>query len=54
MFKRWDSFTRFLDDGRACLSNNATERAQRGIALDRKSWLFCGSDREGRRAAAMS
>jgi hypothetical protein len=53
MFKRWSSFTRFLDDGRVCLSNNAAERALRGIALGRKSWLFCGSDRGGRRAAAM-
>src|SRR6202167_2985986 len=53
MFKRWDSFTRFLDDGRICISNNAAERALRGIALGRKSWLFCGSDRGGRRAAAM-
>ncbi len=53
MLKRWPSFTRFLDDGRVCLSNNAAERALRGIALGRKSWLFCGSDRGGRRAAAM-
>jgi len=53
MFKRWNSFRRFLDDGRVCLSNNAAERALRGIALGRKSWLFCGSDRGGRRAAAM-
>ncbi|SMX56630.1 Putative transposase (fragment) [Bradyrhizobium sp. ORS 285] len=43
----------FLDDGRICLSNNAAERGLRGIALGRKSWLFCGSDRGGRRAAAM-
>ena len=47
MFKRWNSFTRFLEDGRVCLSNNAAERALRGIALGRKSWLFCGSDRGG-------
>jgi hypothetical protein len=53
MLKRWPSFTRFLDDGRVCLSNNAAERALRGIALGRKSWLFCGSDRGGHRAAAM-
>jgi transposase len=53
MFRRWNSFRRFLDDGRVCLSNNAAERALRGIALGRKSWLFCGSDRGGRRAAAM-
>jgi transposase len=53
MLKRWASFTRFLDDGRICLSNNAAERAMRGIALGRKSWLFCGSDRGGDRAALM-
>ena len=45
--------TRFLDDGRICLSNNAAERGVRGIALGRKSWLFCGSDRGGERAAVM-
>ena len=43
MLKRWPSFTRFLDDGRICLSNNAAERALRGIALGRKAWLFAGS-----------
>ena len=53
MLKRWPSFTRFLDDGRVCLSNNAAERELRGIALGRKSWLFCGSDRGSERAAAM-
>jgi transposase len=53
MLKRWTAFTRFLDDGRICLSNNAAERAVRGIALGRKSWLFCGSDRGGARAAIM-
>jgi hypothetical protein len=53
MLKRWDSFTRFLDDGRICLTNNAAERALRGIALGRKSWLFAGSDRGGERAAVM-
>jgi transposase len=53
VLKRWPAFTRFLDDGRICLSNNAAERALRGIALGRKSWLFAGSDRGGQRAAAM-
>lgn len=53
MLKRWPAFTRFLDDGRICLSNNAAERGLRGIALGRKSWLFAGSDRGGMRAAAM-
>jgi transposase len=53
MLKRWVSFTRFLDDGRICLSNNAAERALRGLALGRKAWLFAGSDRGGQRAAFM-
>jgi transposase len=33
MLKRNDAFTRFLADGRICLSNNAAERALRGIAM---------------------
>jgi len=53
MLKRWAAFTRFLDDGRICLTNNAAERALRGIALGRKAWLFAGSDRGGERAAAI-
>jgi transposase len=53
MLKRWPAFTRFLDDGRICLTNNAAERGLRGIALGRKAWLFAGSDRGGERAAAM-
>ena len=53
MLKRWPAFTRFLSDGRICLTNNAAERALRGVAIGRKSWLFAGSDRGGERAAAM-
>ena len=53
MLKRWDAFTRFLDDGCICLTNNAAERALRRVALGRKSWLFAGSDRGGERAATM-
>ncbi len=53
MLKRWDTFSRFLHDGRICLSNNAAERALRGVALGRKAWLFAGSDRGGERAAAI-
>jgi transposase len=53
MLKRVDVFTRFLEDGRICLSNNAAERELRGIALGRRSWLFAGSDRGGERAAVM-
>ena len=50
---RWEALTRFLDDGRICLTNNAAERALRGVALGRKAWLFAGSPRGGERAAFM-
>ena len=54
MLKRWDWFACFIGDGRVCLTNNAAERALRGFALGRKSWLFAGSDRGADRAAAMA
>jgi transposase len=50
---RWVGLTRFLDDGRLCISNNAAERALRGIAVGRRNWTFAGSDEGGRRAAAI-
>ena len=53
MLKRWDAFTRFLTDGRICLTNNAAERALRCVAIGRRNWIFCGSDRGGERAAAI-
>ena len=53
ILKRWPAFTRFVDDGRICMTNNAAERALRGIAIGRKAWLFAGSDRGGERAAAI-
>ncbi len=53
MLKRWEAFTRFLDDGRICISNNCAERQLRGVALGRKAWLFAGSERGGERAALM-
>ena len=53
MLRRWDAFTRFLDDGRICITNNAAERALRCVPLGRKAWLFCGSDRGGQRAAIL-
>ncbi len=53
LLKRWPSFTGFLEDGRICLSNNAAERAIRGIAVGRRNWTFAGSDAGGRRAAAL-
>ena len=39
MLTRWPPFTRFLEDGRICLTNNTAERALRGLALGRKSGL---------------
>ena len=54
LLRRWDRFTAFLNDGRICLTNNAAERALRGFALGRKSWLFAGSERGAERAAAMT
>jgi transposase len=54
MLRRFDRFARFIDDGRACLTNNAAERALRGFALGRKSWLFAGSERGADRAAVMA
>jgi transposase len=51
--KRWATLTRFMSDGRICLSNNAAERALRGVAVGRHNWTFAGSDRGGERAAAV-
>jgi alkanesulfonate monooxygenase SsuD/methylene tetrahydromethanopterin reductase-like flavin-dependent oxidoreductase (luciferase family) len=54
MLRRWERFARFIEDGRICLTNNAAERALRGFALGRKSWLFAGSERGAERAAALA
>ncbi len=51
--KRWAALTRFLGDGRLCMSNNAAERELRAIAVGRRNWTFAGSDEGGRRAAAI-
>jgi transposase len=51
--KRWDALTRFLGDGRLCMSNNAAERELRAVAVGRRNWTFAGSDEGGRRAAAI-
>ncbi|MGY4473647.1 hypothetical protein ACVILL_001061 [Bradyrhizobium sp. USDA 3364] len=53
MLRRWADFARFLDDSRICLSNNAAERALRGIALGRRNCTFAGSLRGAERAAIM-
>ncbi len=50
---RWAALTRYLDDGRLEIDNNAAERALRAVALGRKNWLFAGSDDGGERAAAI-
>ena len=51
--KLWVALTRFLDDGRLCMSNNAAERELRAVAVGRRNWTFAGSDEGGRRAAAI-
>lgn len=51
MLKRKVAFAVFLTDGRACMTNNAAERALRPVALGRKAWLFAGSVAGGERAA---
>lgn len=50
---QWNALVRFLDDGRIPLSNNAAERALRGVAVGRKNWMFLGSRQGGRRAALL-
>lgn len=49
---RWKALTRYVDDGRLEMDNNAAERALRGVSLGRKNYLFMGSDAGGERAAA--
>jgi transposase len=50
---RWQALSRFIDDGRIEIDNNAAERALRCVALGRKNFLFAGSDAGGERAAAI-
>ncbi len=53
MLSRWADFARYADDGRICMTNNAAERALRGVACGRKNWSFAGSQRGADRAAIM-
>ena len=53
ILSRWTALTRYRDDGRIEIDNNAAERSLRAIALGRKNYLFCGSDSGGERAAAI-
>jgi len=49
----WEALTRYCDDGRLEIDNNAAERALRVVALGRKNYLFAGSDTGGERAASI-
>jgi transposase len=51
--KRWQALTRFIEDGDVPISNNWVENQIRPIALGRANWLFAGSLRAGKRAAAI-
>ena len=51
--KRWVALTRYLDDGSLPIDNNWVENQVRPIVLGRKNWLFAGSLRAGKRAAAV-
>jgi transposase len=50
---RWKALTRYRDNGRIEIDNNAAERALRAVALGRKNYLFAGADCGGERAAAI-
>jgi len=50
---RWTALTRYRNEGRLELENNAAERALRAVALGRKNFLFLGADSGGERAAAI-
>lgn len=50
--KRWAALSRYLEDGAVPIDNNWAENQIRPWALGRKNWLFAGSLRRGKRAAA--
>ena len=51
--KRWPALTRYCEDGRLEIDNLIAERALRGAAILRRTWLFTGSKAGGERAAAI-
>src|SRR5262249_25682880 len=51
--KRWGALTRFLDDGRLCMSNNAAERKLRPTGRGPRNGPSAASDEGGRGAAAI-
>jgi transposase len=50
---RWAALTRYVDDGDLPADNNWAENQIRPIAIGRSNWLFAGSLRAGKRAAAV-
>ena len=51
--KRWPALMRYADSGVLPVDNNPVENAIRPIAIGKKNWLFAGSERAGKRAAAI-
>ena len=51
--KRWEALSRYATDGRLPIDNNPVENTLRPIAIGKKNWLFAGSERAGKRAAAI-
>ena len=51
--RRWDALTQFVVDGQLPIDNNHIENQIRPIAIGRNNWLFAGSLRAGKRAAAV-
>lgn len=51
--KRWEALSRYATDGRLPIDNNPVENTIRPIAIGKKNWLFSGSERAGKRAAAI-
>ena len=52
-FNQWEALCAYTHDGRRAIDNNASENALRRVALGRKNWLFCGSDKGGQTAAIL-
>ena len=51
--ENWTALTRYTQDGRLEIDNNAAERALRAVVIGRKNWLFAGSERGGHAAATL-
>jgi hypothetical protein len=53
ILKRWSAFERYAHNGHLPIDNNTCENTIRPIALGKKNWLFVGSERAGKRVAAI-